>query len=182
MSTPGGSSLTNKLSIDDLPPLKNKRILIRVDFNVPQDKSGNITSRQRILAALPTIRSCLIREAAVVTLLSHLGRPDGRKVSKFSLKPVAAVLQEELSDVNVIFVPVCVGRQAESAIRAAPHGSVVLLENVRFHIEEEGTGIDEHGKVIKADKQKVNDFRAQLSQLGDIFVNDAFGTAHRAHR
>jgi phosphoglycerate kinase len=159
-----------------------KRVLMRVDFNVPQDKvTGAITNPQRIVAALPTIKYALDHGAAVV-LMSHLGRPDGKVIERFSLKLVAAKLQELLGR-PVAFLPDCVGPQVEQA--CAPGvlkpGAVVLLENLRFHIEEEGKIKNEDGTSIKADPKKVEAFRASLSKLGDVFVNDAFGTAHRAH-
>jgi phosphoglycerate kinase len=159
-----------------------KRVLMRVDFNVPQDKvTGAITNPQRIVAALPTIKYALDHGAAVV-LMSHLGRPDGKIIARFSLKPVAAKLQELLGR-PVTFLSDCVGPQVEQA--CAPGvlkpGTVVLLENLRFHIEEEGKIKNEDGTSIKADPKKVAAFRASLSRLGDVFVNDAFGTAHRAH-
>src|ERR1051325_231183 len=119
--------------------LKGKRVLMRVDFNVPQDKkTGAITNTQRIVAALPTIKYALEQGASVV-LMSHLGRPDGQKIAKFSLKPVAAAVGEVLGK-KVTFLDDCVGPAVEAA--CAPGklqaGEVVLLENLRFHIEEEG--------------------------------------------
>lgn len=170
-----------KLSLRDLA-LAGKRVLIRVDFNVPQDKTtGAITNNQRIVAALPTIRFALDQGAAVV-LMSHLGRPDGRKVDKFSLKPVADELATLLGK-PVRFLDDCVGPEVEAACApdALQPGDVVLLENLRFHIEEEGKAKREDGTSEKADPAKVAAFRASLTRLGDIFVNDAFGTAHRAH-
>jgi len=170
-----------KQSIRDLE-LAGKRVLIRVDFNVPQDKeSGAITNNQRIVAALPTIRHALDRGAAVV-LMSHLGRPDGKRAAKFSLKPVAAELSSLLGR-PVTFLDDCVGPEVEAACSPAnlPPGSVVLLENLRFHIEEEGKVKLADGTAQKADPAAVAAFRASLTRLGDVFVNDAFGTAHRAH-
>lgn len=166
--------------------LAGKRVLMRVDFNVPQDKkTGAITNTQRITAALPSIKYALEKGAAVV-LMSHLGRPDGQKIEKFSLKPVAAEL-EKLLGKPVTFLDDCVGPAVEAA--CAPGklkaGDVVLLENLRFHIEEEGKVKikNEDGTETKrtADPKAVEDFRASLTKLGDVFVNDAFGTAHRAH-
>lgn len=170
-----------KLSLRDLD-LAGKRVLIRVDFNVPQDKTtGAITNNQRIVAALPTIQFALGQGAAVI-LMSHLGRPDGRKVEKFSLKPVADELATLLGK-PVRFLDDCVGPEVEVACAhgAVQPGDVVLLENLRFHIEEEGKAKREDGTSEKADPAKVADFRASLTKLGDVFVNDAFGTAHRAH-
>jgi phosphoglycerate kinase len=159
-----------------------KRVLMRVDFNVPQDKvTGAITNSQRIVAALPTIQYALERGASVV-LMSHLGRPDGKVIAKFSLQPVAAKLQELLGR-PVKFLTDCVGPEVERACAAGAlkAGDVVLLENLRFHIEEEGKIKNEDGTSVKADPKAVEAFRASLSKLGDVFVNDAFGTAHRAH-
>jgi phosphoglycerate kinase len=159
-----------------------KRVLMRVDFNVPQDKAtGAITNPQRIVAALPTIRYALEHGAAVV-LMSHLGRPDGKAIAKYSLKPVAAKLQELLGR-PVRFLADCVGPEVEAACAAGAlkAGDVVLLENLRFHIEEEGKIKNEDGTSVKADPKAVEAFRASLSKLGDVYVNDAFGTAHRAH-
>jgi phosphoglycerate kinase len=157
-----------------------RRALIRVDFNVPQDKAtGAITNNQRIVAALPTIRHVLDHGGSVV-LMSHLGRPNGRRVDRFTLKPVAEEL-EKLLGRPVQFVPECHGPVAEQACAQLPPGSVVLLENLRFHIEEEGKAKNEDGSSVKADPAAVAAFRASLSKLGDVFVNDAFGTAHRAH-
>jgi len=168
-----------KKSIKDIP-LKNKRVLIRVDFNVPQDKkTGEITNPQRIVAALPTIQYALEQGASVV-LMSHLGRPDGKVTAKFSLKPVAEKLQELLGK-PVTFLNDCVGAEVEKACASLKPGDVVLLENLRFHIEEEGKAKNEDGTSTKADPVKVAAFRASLTKLGDIYVNDAFGTAHRAH-
>jgi len=162
--------------------LNGKRVLMRVDFNVPQDKkTGAITNNQRIAAALPTIKFALEQGAAVV-LMSHLGRPDGQKIAKFSLQAVATEL-EKLLGRAVTFLDDCVGPAVEAA--CAPGklkaGDVVLLENLRFHIEEEGKVKLEDGTSQKADPKAVEAFRASLTKLGDVFVNDAFGTAHRAH-
>ncbi|MET0262477.1 MAG: phosphoglycerate kinase [Rariglobus sp.] len=160
--------------------LAGKRVFIRVDFNVPQDKkTGVITNNARIVAALPTINYALEKGASVV-LASHLGRPDGKVIEKFSLKPVAAELEKVLGK-PVIFVSDCVGAEAEKAAAALKPGQVLLLENLRFHIEEEGKVKNEDGTSTKADPEKVKAFRADLSKLADVYVNDAFGTAHRAH-
>jgi len=169
-----------KLSIDQLD-LAGKRVLMRVDFNVPQDKkTGAITNTQRIAAALPTIQYALDKGASVV-LMSHLGRPDGKKVDKYSLKPIAEKAAELLKR-PVTFLPDCVGAEVEKACAALKPGQVVLLENLRFHIAEEGSVKNEAtGEKTKADPAAVEAFRASLSKLGDVYVNDAFGTAHRAH-
>jgi len=168
-----------KKSIRDVS-FQGKRALIRVDFNVPQDKStGAITNPQRITAALPTIQYILDQGGSVV-LMSHLGRPDGQRVEKYSLKPVAAKLQELLGK-PVLFLNDCVGTEVTSACAKLQPGQVILLENLRFHIEEEGKVKNEDGTSTKADPEKVKAFRNSLTALGDIYVNDAFGTAHRAH-
>ncbi|MCF3649023.1 phosphoglycerate kinase [Synoicihabitans lomoniglobus] len=166
-------------SIRDLA-LTGKRVLIRVDFNVPQDKStGEITNNQRIVAALPTIKYALEQGASVV-LMSHLGRPNGEANPKFTLKPVATELGK-LLDREVLFAADCVGAEVEAQAAALQPGQVLLLENLRFHIEEEGKSKAEDGSSVKASPEAVTAFRASLSKMGDVFVNDAFGTAHRAH-
>ena len=168
-----------KKTIKDLS-LAGKRVFIRVDFNVPQDKqTGEITNTQRITAALPTIKYALDQGASVV-LASHLGRPNGERVSKYTLKPVAEKLRELLGK-PVTFLDDCVGSDVEAACAALKPGEVILLENVRFHIEEEGKAKDAEGNSVKADPAKVAAFRASLSKLADVYVNDAFGTSHRAH-
>ncbi|KIM49033.1 hypothetical protein M413DRAFT_438195 [Hebeloma cylindrosporum] len=171
-------SLSNKLAITDLD-LAGQRVLIRVDFNVPIQE-GKITNPARIVAALPTIKYALDKGARSVILMSHLGRPDGKVVEKYSLKPVAEELEKQLSK-KVIFLNDCVGPDVEKAVNSAPEGSVILLENLRFHIEEEGSVKNKDGTKTKADPTSVNKFREQLTVLGDVYVNDAFGTAHRAH-
>ncbi len=170
-------------SIRDLA-LAGKRVFIRVDFNVPQDKAtGAITNNARIVAALPTIKFALEQGASVV-LASHLGRPDGKANPKFSLKPVADELAK-LLEKPVTFLPDCVGAETEAACAALKAGDVVLLENLRFHIEEEGKVKEKQAdgteKSIKASPEAVAAFRASLTKLADVYVNDAFGTAHRAH-
>ena len=172
-----------KLSIEDLE-LAGKRVFIRVDFNVPQDKvTGEITNTKRIEAALPTIQYALDKGAAVI-LASHLGRPNGKVNAKFSLAPVAKKL-EELIKKSVKFLNDCCGAEVEAECAKAQPGEIILLENLRFHIEEEGKAKvkNEDGTEtkIKADPAAVEAFRASLSKLADVYVNDAFGTAHRAH-
>ncbi|KAI0237986.1 Phosphoglycerate kinase 1 [Lamellibrachia satsuma] len=168
----------NKLSIDKVD-LKDKRVLMRVDFNVPL-KDGQVTNTQRIVAAVPTIKYALEKGSRSVVLMSHLGRPDGQPNPKYTLKPVADELPKLLGK-SVTFLKDCVGAEVESACAKPSPGSVILLENLRFHIEEEGKGVDADGKKVKADAAAVKAFRDSLSKLGDIYVNDAFGTAHRAH-
>ncbi|XP_016991256.2 phosphoglycerate kinase [Drosophila rhopaloa] len=168
----------NKLSIENLD-LNGKRVLMRVDFNVPI-KEGKITSNQRIVAALDSVKLALSKKAKSVVLMSHLGRPDGNKNIKYTLAPVAAELKTLLGQ-DVTFLSDCVGSEVEAACKDPAPGTVILLENVRFYVEEEGKGLDASGGKVKADPAKVKEFRASLAKLGDVYVNDAFGTAHRAH-
>jgi len=177
---PSASSL-RKLPVTNVD-VRGKRVLMRVDFNVPQDKKDPsiITNTARIEGALPTIKQCLDNGAKAVVLMSHLGRPDGQPTPAFSLAPVAKAL-EKLLGRPVTFLTGCVGKDVEAACADPTPGSVILLENVRFHLEEEGKGLDKLGMKVKADKQAVAAFRASLAKLGDVYVNDAFGTAHRAH-
>ncbi|XP_013926833.1 PREDICTED: phosphoglycerate kinase 1-like [Thamnophis sirtalis] len=173
-------SLSHKLTLDKVD-VKGKRVVMRVDFNVPM-KNNQITNNQRIKAAIPSIKHCLDNGAKSVVLMSHLGRPDGVPMpDKFSLEPVVAELKSLLGR-DIIFLKDCVGSEVESACASPADGSVILLENLRFHVEEEGKGKDLSGNKIKADSAKVDAFRASLSKLGDVYINDAFGTAHRAHR
>ncbi|BFZ14653.1 hypothetical protein BsWGS_17692 [Bradybaena similaris] len=168
----------NKLSIDQVD-LAGKRVLIRVDFNVPL-KGGKITNNQRIAAAVPTIKYALDKGAKSVVLMSHLGRPDGQPDPTATLKPVVPEL-ETLLGKKVTFLDDCVGPTVEDACANPAPGSVILLENVRFHLEEEGKGKDAQGNKAKADPASIAAFCSSLSKLGDVYVNDAFGTAHRAH-
>lgn len=170
-------SLSNKLSVKDLD-VSGKRVFIRVDFNVPLD-GKTITNNQRIVAALPTIKYVLENKPKAVILASHLGRPNGEKVDKFSLAPVASEL-EKLLGKKVNFLDDCVGEKVEKAVNGGSDGEVFLLENLRFHIEEEGSQ-KKDGEKVKASSENVKKFRQQLTSLADVYVNDAFGTAHRAH-
>jgi len=169
-----------KLAMDSIS-LDGKRVFMRCDFNVPQDKlSGAITNNARIVAALPSIKYALEKNSKSVVLCSHLGRPDGKRNEKFTLKPVAEELQKLLGR-DVLFLNDCIGPEVESACADPTPGTIILLENLRFHIEEEGKGVDDAGNKIKADPAKIKSFRESLAKLGDVYVNDAFGTAHRAH-
>lgn len=174
--------LGNKLTLHDLTSqqLAGKRVVMRVDYNVPFGKDGKISNNQRITETIPTIKEIFEKGAKSIVLLSHLGRPDGKPNPKFSLRPVAEKLQE-LYGHPVTFIPECVGPEVDAAVRDPAQGSVILLENVRFHIEEEGSGKDENGNKIKADPAKVKEFCEKLTSYGDVYINDAFGTAHRAH-
>jgi phosphoglycerate kinase len=178
MCVNAGSSLS-KLKVEDVD-VKGKRVFIRVDFNVPQDKKDPnvITNTARIDAALPTIKAVLEKGAKSVVLASHLGRPDGRVQEKFSMKPVAKVVEEKLGK------PVTLldyGPEMEKACADPADGSVFLLENLRFNVEEEGKGKDADGNKVTADPAKVTAFRESIRKLADVYVNDAFGTAHRGH-
>ena len=153
----------NKKTIEDIQ-VSGKRVLVRVDFNVPQDATGAITDDRRIQAALPTIEY-LIKNGAKVILASHLGRPKGQRNEKYTLKP-AAIRLGELLGKSVPLAPDCIGPEVEALVAKLQDGDVLLLENVRFYAEEE-----------KNDPA----FAAKLASLADLFVNDAFGTAHRAH-
>merc|ERR1719487_1051082 len=133
-----------KKSIDDIE-VKGKRVLMRVDFNVPMDKSGAITNNQRIVGAIPTIELALTKGAKSVVLMSHMGRPDGKPNKKDSLAPVAKRL-EELIKKPVTFLEDCVGEKVEAACADPAPGSIILLENLRFHLEEEGKGLDKDEK------------------------------------
>ncbi|XP_022901074.1 probable phosphoglycerate kinase isoform X2 [Onthophagus taurus] len=171
----------NKLTIDKVS-LAGKRVLMRVDFNVPM-KDGKITNTQRITAALATIEHAIKGDAKSIVLMSHMGRPNGQKNPKFTLKPVADELNNVLKKHNreVTFLHDCVGPEVEAACADPKPGSIILLENLRFYKEETGKGKDDSGHKVKADPAKVKEFRQSLRKLGDIYVNDAFGTAHRAH-
>lgn len=172
------TKLSNKLSIKDVN-VKGQRVLTRVDFNVPFD-NGKISNNQRITAAIPTIQYAIDNGAKAIILMSHLGRPDGKVVAKYSLKAVSEELSKLLKK-PVTFLNDCVGPEVEKRCADANNGEVILLENLRFHIEEEGSVKTEDGKKLKASDEEIKTFRDSLSKLGDIYVNDAFGTAHRAH-
>ncbi|KAF9295937.1 phosphoglycerate kinase [Mortierella antarctica] len=172
------NKLSEKLVINDVD-FHGKRVLMRVDFNVPF-ADGKISNNARIVAAVPSIKYALDHGASAVVLMSHLGRPDGKVVAKYSLEPVAKELSH-LINKDVEFLKDCVGEEVEAACASATGGKVILLENLRFHIEEEGKIKDKEGNVTKASEADVQKFRASLSKLGDVYVNDAFGTAHRAH-
>ncbi|SBS90972.1 glutamine synthetase, putative [Plasmodium ovale curtisi] len=171
--------LGNKLSITDIKDFKNKKVLVRVDFNVPIE-NGIIKDDTRITATLPTIKHLKKEGASKIILISHCGRPDGLKNMKYTLKPVAEHLKILLEE-DILFLNDCIGKEVENEINNAKENGIILLENLRFHIEEEGKGIDENGNKVKATKENIEIFQKQLTKLGDIFINDAFGTAHRSH-
>lgn len=152
-----------KLSIDNLE-LKNKRVLVRVDFNVPLDENLKITDDIRITSSLATIKK-IINEGGKAILMSHLGRPKGKVNPKYSLKPAAERLSELLGK-EVKLAPDCIGDEVKSLVNQMNPSDIIMLENLRFHEEEE-----------KNDEA----FSKQLAELGDIYINDAFGSAHRAH-
>ena len=151
-----------KLTLNDVE-VKDKKVLMRVDFNVPIE-DGKITDDNRIVQALPSIKH-VIENGGLLILTSHLGRPGGEPNPEFSLKPAADHLAT-LVDAKVLFAEDCIGEKAESVIAEADFGDIVVLENVRFHPEE---------------KENDEEFSKQLAAHGDLFVNDAFGSSHRAH-
>jgi phosphoglycerate kinase len=142
----------------------------QVDFNVPLDADKHITNNQRIVGALPTIKYAIEHGAKAVVLMSHLGRPDGKPNAKYSLKPVVPEL-EKLLGKKVIFTDDCVGKEVEDTVNGASDGQVILLENLRFHPEEEGSSKDAEGKKVKADKADVEKFRKGLTALGDVYIS-----------
>jgi phosphoglycerate kinase len=151
------------LTIDDIV-VRGKKVLVRVDFNVPMTPDLKISDDKRMVEALPTIKK-ILKDGGAVILMSHLGRPKGKPVSEFSLKPVADHLSKLLNQ-PVKFASDCIGQPAKDAVAGLNPGECLLLENLRFHSEEE-----------KNDEK----FAKELASLGDVYVNDAFGTAHRAH-
>lgn len=144
--------------------IKGKKLLIRVDFNVPMDEQGNITDDLRIRGVLPTINHALDEEAKII-ICSHMGRPKGSRVEKYSLAPVAKRLSRLISK-EVKLAPDCIGEEVKAVVDQMQPGDIVLLENLRFHAEEQ-----------KNDP----DFSKKLAELADIYINDAFAVAHRAH-
>ncbi len=155
--------------------VQGKRVLMRCDFNVPLDDDCNITSDDRIIKALPTIKNILQRRGALI-LMSHLGRPGGQRNEKMSLAPVAKRLSE-LLDKEVVLADDCIGTETKAGAEALNGGDCMLLENLRFHKEE--TIKDKAAKQDAQLRQAKDDFAKQLADLADIYVDDAFGTAHR---
>ena len=154
-----------KASITDAAIQPGCRVLMRADYNVPVDAAGHITDDKRIADSLPTLQYCLAKQAKLI-VCSHFGRPDGQRDPRYSLRPIADRLRALLPGVTVQFADDCVGAAVQQQVAALPNGAILLLENVRFHAGETAN-----------DPQ----FAKQLAELGDIYVNDAFGTAHRAH-
>ncbi|MBQ6908268.1 MAG: phosphoglycerate kinase, partial [Clostridia bacterium] len=157
--------MLNKKTVEDIE-VKGKRVLVRCDFNVPLDENRNITDDTRIVGALPTIEY-LIKNGAKVILCSHMGKPKGEPKPELSLAPVAKALSEKLGK-EVLFAADdnVVGENAKNAVAKMADGDVVLLENTRYRVEE---------------TKNVDEFSKELASLADVFVNDAFGTAHRTH-
>mgnify|MGYP001390914591 FL=1 len=155
--------------------VKGKKVLMRVDFNVPQDDNGNITSDDRIVKALPTIQNVLDRGGSLI-LMSHLGRPEGKRDDKYTLKP-AAVRLSELLGKPVVFATDCVGPDAKGKAAALKPGDVLLLENLRFYREE--VIKDKAAKEDAQLREAKDNFARQLGAMADVYVDDAFGTAHR---
>lgn len=174
----------NKKTVRDID-VKGKRVLVRVDFNVPI-KNGKVQDDTRIKASLPTIKYVLDNGGSVVAM-SHLGRPNGRVMPEYSLQPVSHKLSELLGK-KVLFANDCIGDETRKMAEAIKPGEVLLLENLRFYPEEEGKPIlpatvseDEKKSAKRTMKEKQVEFAKKLAILGDVYVNDAFGTAHRAH-
>lgn len=153
----------NKKIISDID-VRGKRVLTRVDFNVPLDEQCNVTDDRRISEALPTIRH-IVDKGGIAILMSHLGRPKGKVVESMRLTPAAKVL-EQLIGKPVKMLPDCIGPEVEAAVKEAKAGDILVLENLRFYKEEEANDVE---------------FAKKLAALGDVYCNDAFGTAHRAH-
>ena len=155
--------MLNKKSVEDLV-VKGKKVLVRCDFNVPMDENKNITDDTRIVAAIPTIKYLLEQNCKII-LASHLGRPKGEVKPEYSLKPVAKELSK-LLDKEVIMANDVIGEDAKSKAENLKEGEILLLENVRYHREETDNNPE---------------FAKELASMAEIFVNDAFGAAHRAH-
>ena len=155
--------------------VKGKKVLVRVDYNVPLDANLNITNDKRIAATVPTIRYLLEQDAAVI-LMAHLGRPKGKVVAEMSLKPVAPRLSELIGRKVKFVEGDCISAEAKKAAADLKPGEIVLLENLRFHPEEEGKN-----SAGEKDKNAMEAFAKELASMGEVFVQDAFGTVHRAH-
>lgn len=170
--------MSNKMTVRDVD-FRGKRVVMRCEFNCPVRK-GRVSDPLRVIQTIPTIKYILEKGAQQIVLLTHMGRPKGRRLLKYTVYPVKAILEKELG-ISIRFIDECVGAKVEAICSNLPQGSVVLCENVRFHAEEEGKGTHADGSKFKPSKEAVKAFRRSLSSLGDIYVNDAFGAAHRAH-
>jgi len=155
--------------------VKNKKVLVRVDYNVPLDANQNITNDKRIAATLPTIQYLLEQDAAII-LMAHLGRPKGKAVPEMSLKPVAARLSELIGKPVKFVEGDCISDQAKKTAADLKSGEILLLENLRFYAAEEGKNA-----AGEKDKAAMDAFAKELASMGEVFVQDAFGTVHRAH-
>ena len=172
--------MLNKVKFGDiLRFVPQKTVFLRVDFNTPMS-NGKVENNKRIVETLPTIKKLLENNPKGIVLASHLGRPDGHVNSEFSLKPIQVEL-EKLLKIKVKFAPDCANEETQKLSAELKNGEILLLENLRFYGEEEGSFINEKNEKIKLDKEKVKLFRKKLSALGNLYVNDAFGTSHRAH-
>jgi len=179
------ASLSSRQTVDNVN-FENKTVLVRVDYNVPLSKDGRVEDPARIEATLETINHILSQKPRALVLICHLGRPGGPGGPDsirlhFSLKPVAKKLQDYLPKHRVKFLPEVVGPSVEEEIRSCEEGTVFVLENLRFHIEETGKGKTSSGETVKADQASVERFKDALTSLGDVFVFEAFGAAHRPH-
>ena len=171
-------ALLRRMSLIVWDNVENLRLTVhlQVDFNVPLDSDKKVTNTQRIAGAVPTIKYAIDHGAKAVILMSHLGRPDGKVQEKYSLKAVVPDL-EKLLGKKVEMAPDCVGPEVEAIVNKASDGQVVLLENLRFHIEEEGSAKNADGTKTKAEKEKVAEFRKGLTALGDIYISGFSGNA-----
>lgn len=174
-------AMKRKMTLDEVN-FNGKRVLIRVDYNCPI-KNGRVVDDSRVSSTINTIKYVLAKKGVrCITLIAHMGRPGyNYKREDFTLKPVVEVLRKYLPGTKVVFLNDCVGDEVEHAINTAEPGTVFLCENLRFHIAETGSGVGEGKKKIKATPEEVTAFREGLSRLGDVFVFEGFGAAHRPH-
>ena len=175
------AQLAKKQTLADLPNLKGKRVLVRVDYNVPV-KGGVVTEGARIVATLPLLNEIRKQEPKCIVLISHFGQPGiGFNKSEFTLAPAAKYLQDLEPQNKVVFLEDCVGPEIEEKVNAGKDGVIFVCENLRFHIEETGSIEGPEKKKIKAKPDEIERFRKQLQNLGDVFIFEAFGAAHRPH-